>query len=131
MMSRATIIDERQDAEETQTSEVAEETLEVPVEDTPEESDIPEKYRGKSVGELVQMNQELEKFSGKQSTEVGDLRRLVDNYIQTELDEKQAPQTQQEDNNGDVDFFVDPQSAVNRAIDNHPKIKQAETFTKQ
>ncbi len=131
MMSRATIIDERQDAEETQTSEVAEETLEVPVEDTPEESDIPEKYRGKSVGELVQMNQELEKFSGKQSTEVGELRKLVDNYIQTELDEKQAPQTQQEDNNGDVDFFVDPQSAVNRAIDNHPKIKQAETYTKQ
>jgi hypothetical protein len=132
MMSRATIIDERQDEEETQVSEVtAEETLEVPEEDTPEESNIPEKYRGKSVEELVQMNQELEKFSGKQSTEVGELRKLVDNYIQTELDEKQAPQTQQEDNNGDVDFFVDPQSAVNRAIDNHPKIKEAESYTRQ
>lgn len=131
MMSRATIIDERQDEEETQTPEIAEEVSEAPVEDKPEESDIPEKYRGKSVEELVQMNQELEKFSGKQSTEVGELRKLVDNYIQTELDEKQAPQTQQEDNNGDVDFFVDPQSAVNRAIDNHPKIKEAESYTRQ
>jgi hypothetical protein len=130
-MSRATIIDERQDEEETQTPEIAEEISEAPVEDKPEESDIPEKYRGKSVEELVQMNQELEKFSGKQSTEVGELRKLVDSYIQTELDEKQAPQTQQEDNNGDVDFFVDPQSAVNRAIDNHPKIKEAESYTKQ
>lgn len=131
MMSRATIIDERQDEEETQTPEIAEEVSEAPVEDKPEESNIPEKYRGKSVEELVQMNQELEKFSGKQSTEVGELRKLVDQYIQTELDEKQAPQTQQEDNNGDVDFFVDPQSAVNRAIDNHPKIKEAESYTRQ
>ena len=131
MMSRATIIDERQDEEETQTPEIAEEVSEAPAEDKPEESNIPEKYRGKSVEELVQMHQELEKFSGKQSTEVGELRKLVDNYIQTELDEKQAPQTQQEDNNGDVDFFVDPQSAVNRAIDNHPKIKEAESYTRQ
>ena len=131
MMSRATIIDERQDEEETQSPEIAEEVSKAPVEDKPEESDIPEKYRGKSVEELVQMNQELERFSGKQSTEVGELRKLVDNYIQTELDEKQAPQTQQEDNNGDVDFFVDPQSAVNRAIDNHPKIKEAESYRRQ
>jgi len=131
MMSRATIIDERQDEEETQTPEITEEVSEAPVEDKPEEPSIPEKYRGKSVEDLVQMNQELERFSGKQSTEVGELRKLVDNYIQTELDEKQAPQTQQEDNNGDVDFFVDPQSAVNRAIDNHPKIKEAESYRRQ
>ena len=131
MMSRATIIDERQDEEETQAPEIAEEVSEAPIQDKPEESNIPEKYRGKSVEELVQMNQELERFSGKQSTEVGELRKLVDNYIQTELDEKQAPQTQQEDNNGDVDFFVDPQSAVNRAIDNHPKIKEAESYRRQ
>lgn len=132
MMSRATIIDERPDEEESQVSNVAaEEVLEEPVEDTPQEPSIPEKYRGKSVKDLIQMNQELEKFSGKQSTEVGELRKVVDSYIQTELDEKKAPQTQQEDNNSDVDFFVDPQSAVNRAIDNHPKIKEAETYNQQ
>ena len=132
MMSRATIIEERPDDEAVETSEaVAPEAIEEPVQDTPQEPEIPEKYRGKSVQELIQMNQELEKFSGKQSTEVGELRKLVDSYIQTELDAKQAPETQQEDNNGDVDFFVDPQSAVNRAIDNHPKIKEAEAYTNQ
>lgn len=133
MMSRATIIDERQDEESTDALQnTAQESIEAPVEDKPQDSDIPEKYRGKSVQDLVQMNQELEKFSGKQSTEVGELRRLVDGYIQTELDNKQAPETQQEDSNTtDVDFFVDPESAVNRAIDNHPKIKEAETYTKQ
>ena len=133
MMSRATIIDERPDVEESDVSQdTVQESVEVPEQEQPQDSDIPEKYRGKSVQELVQMNQELEKFSGKQSTEVGELRKLVDNYIQTELDNKQAPETQQEDNDSsDVDFFVDPQSAVNRAIDNHPKIKEAETYTKQ
>tara|TARA_A100001201_G_scaffold120958_2_gene104483 strand:- start:201 stop:1001 length:801 start_codon:yes stop_codon:yes gene_type:complete len=132
-MSRATIIDERPDVEESDVSQdTVQESVEVPEQEQPQDSDIPEKYRGKSVQELVQMNQELEKFSGKQSTEVGELRKLVDSYIQTELDNKQAPETQQEDNDSsDVDFFVDPQSAVNRAIDNHPKIKEAETYTKQ
>ena len=133
MMSRATIIDERPDIEDSDVSQdVQDQAIEVPGEEQPQEPDIPEKYRGKSVQELVQMNQELEKFSGKQSTEVGELRKLVDNYIQTELETKQAPQEQQEyDKSNDGDFFVDPQSAVDRAINNHPKIKEAETYTKQ
>ncbi len=133
MMSRATIIDERPDIEESDVlQDVQDQAIEIPEEEQSQEPDIPEKYRGKSVQELVQMNQELEKFSGKQSTEVGELRKLVDNYIQTELETRQAPQEQQEDDkSNDVDFFVDPQSAVDRAINNHPKIKEAETYTKQ
>ena len=72
MMSRATIIDERPDIEESDVSQdTVQESVEVPEQEQPQDSDIPEKYRGKSVQELVQMNQELEKFSGKQSTEVG------------------------------------------------------------
>ena len=140
MMSRATLIDERQEVEETEaTQELAADSVETPELEESQESDIPEKYRGKSVQDLVQMHQELERFSGKQSAEVGEtrkevgeLRQLVDSYIQTELSNKQAPQPQQEDDNSDdVDFFVDPQSAVNRAIDNHPKIKEAEAYTQQ
>ena len=140
MMSRATLIDERQEVEETETTqELTADTVETPKPEESQESDIPEKYLGKSVQDLVQMHQELERFSGKQSAEVGEtrkevgeLRQLVDSYIQTELSNKQAPQPQQEDDNSDdVDFFVDPQSAVNRAIDNHPKIKEAEAYTQQ
>ena len=140
MMSRATLIDERPEVEETETTqELTADTVETPEPEESQEPDIPEKYRGKSVQDLVQMHQELERFSGKQSAEVGETRRevgelreLVDGYIQTELSNKQAPQSQQEDDNSDdVDFFVDPQSAVNRAIDNHPKIKEAEAYTQQ
>jgi len=127
-MSRAQLIDERPEEEATETTqELEQDTIETPQEEEqPQEPDIPEKYQGKSVEELVQMHQELEKFSGKQSTEVGELRSVVDGYIQTQLAEQQAPVQQQEDE--DVDFFVDPKDAVNRAIDNHPKIRQAEEY---
>jgi|TARA_R100000479_G_scaffold68245_1_gene32437 hypothetical protein len=132
-MSRATLIDERPEEEQEATDQLdTQDTIETPQEEEqPQEPDIPEKYRGKSVEELVQMHQELEKFSGKQSTEVGELRSVVDSYIQTQLSEQQAPQPQQQDDEDDVDFFVDPKTAVSRAIDNHPKIKEAQQYTAQ
>ena len=133
-MSRATLIDERQEEEqESTTQELEQDTVEIPEEEQPQqEPELPEKYRGKSVEDLVQMHQELEKFSGKQSTEVGELRKLVDDHIQTQLIAQQAPQQQQQlDDEDDVDFFVDPKTAVSRAIDNHPKIKEAQQYTQQ
>ena len=131
-MSRATLIDERQEEEqESTTQELEQDTVETPEEEQPQqEPELPEKYRGKSVEDLVQMHQELEKFSGKQSTEVGELRRLVDDHIQTQLVAQQAPQQQQQQDD-DVDFFVDPKTAVSRAIDNHPKILEAQAYTEQ
>ena len=132
-MSRAQLLDERPEEKPTETTEeLTTDTVENPEEEQPQEpeSNLPEKYKGKSVEDLVQMHQELEKFSGKQSTEVGELRKVVDNYIQTQLSDQQAPQQQQQEDD-DVDFFVDPQNAVNRAIDNHPKIKEAQAYTQQ
>ena len=94
----------------------------------PQEPEIPDKYRGKSAEELVQMHQEAEKLLGRQSSEVGELRKVVDTYIQTQLtgDTQQAPQQDAE-----VDWFTDPDKAVDRAIQNHPKIKEAEAVTQQ
>ena len=107
-------------------------TQEEEQQETPEpevqEPDIPDKYKGKSAEELVQMHQEAEKLLGRQSSEVGELRKVVDTYIQTQLteDTKEAPQQDEE-----VDWFTDPDKAVDRAIQNHPKIKEAEEVTKQ
>jgi hypothetical protein len=134
-MSRATLIDERKEEDQEPTDQLdTQDTVETPQEEEqPQQPEVPEKYKGKSVEDLVQMHQELEKFSGKQSTEVGELRKVVDNYIQTQLSVQQAPQQQQQqdDNDDDVDFFVDPKTAVSRAIDNHPKIKEAQAYTQQ
>ena len=99
-----------------------EETLEQP------ESDIPEKYQGKSTAEIVRMHQEAEKLLGKQSSEVGDLRKVVDDYIQTQLSTQETQVTNADE---EVDFFSDPDKAVERAINNHPKIKEAEQISNQ
>lgn len=120
------IENERQDVESTDQLEMFSEEEQV----TPEPQEppsIPEKYQNKSAEELVQMHQEAEKLLGRQSSEVGELRKVVDNYIQTQLTpEQEAPQEVEE-----IDFFTDPDRAVDRAIQNHPKIREAEAVTNQ
>ena len=129
-MSRATIIDEREEdqTETTDTLESFDQPEEV-VEEAPQEPELPEKYRNKSLEDIVHMHQEAEKMLGKQSSEVGELRKVVDDYIQAQLSQ-QAP-VQQQDEEDDIDFFTDPKSAVSRAIENHPKIRQAEQYARQ
>ena len=114
---------EREDTQASTEDVFAEqEQLEVEEQVTPSEPEIPEKYQGKSAQELVQMHQEAEKLLGRQSSEVGELRKVVDNYIQTQLTTE--PQQQQEKVE-EIDFFTDPDKAVAQAIQNHPKIKEA------
>ena len=125
------IENERQDVEELpDSSQLVLDTFSEEEQVTPEPqepSSIPEKYQNKSAEELVQMHQEAEKLLGRQSSEVGELRKVVDNYIQAQLTpEQEAPQEVEE-----IDWFTDPDKAVNRAIQNHPKIKEAEELTKQ
>jgi hypothetical protein len=131
----ARLIDERLETEEQEVEvgegEVIGQLTEEPVvEETPQpaEDEVPEKYKGKSTAEIVRMHQEAEKLLGRQSSEVGELRSVVDNYIQTQLDTTSAPKEEPEE---EVDFFSDPEGAVARAIKNHPSIKQAEEVSQQ
>ena len=89
---------------------------------------VPDKYNGKSLEDVVRMHQEAEKLLGRQSSEVGDLRKVVDSYINTQLND-QAP-TQAPDTDEDIDFYSDPEKAISRAIENHPSVKAAEESTR-
>ena len=93
-----------------------------------DEEDIPEKYKNKSVKDIVRMHQEAERAIGKQGSEVGELRRIVDDFVkaQTVTQKQQAPEVEDE-----VDFFTDPDKAIARAIEKHPKVRQAEEFNEQ
>ena len=131
-MSRAMIVDpqpEEDNVDEIETNEVQNEIQqEVEVEQPQEpETNLPDKYQGKSLEEVVQMHQEAEKLLGRQSSEVGELRKVVDDYISTQT--QSAPQPQHVEPEDDIDYFTDPQAAVNRAIENHPKIREAEQYT--
>jgi hypothetical protein len=126
----ATFIDDKRldDDNEELTSNIEELGKEAPQEPTPApEDDIPEKYKGKSTAEIVRMHQEAEKLLGKQSGEVGELRSVVDSYIQAQLDTTPVQATPPEDE--DIDFFSEPEKAMERAIRNHPSIKKAEETT--
>jgi len=130
-MSRATMLDpqpeeDKVDAIENEVNEIQQEPE---VEQPQEEQSLPEKYQGKSLEDVVQMHQEAEKLLGRQSSEVGELRKVVDDYISQSITTT-APQQYVEPED-DIDYFTDPQGAVNRAIENHPKIREAEQYTAQ
>ena len=129
----ATFIDEGDEPlqEEEEYSPVDEGEQEAPEEESnldTDEEDIPDKYRNKSVKDIVRMHQEAERAIGKQGSEVGELRRIVDNFVQTQTvaQQQQAPVVEEE-----IDFFDNPDQAIARAIDRHPKVRQAEELNGQ
>ena len=115
--------------EEVEEEQIPEEEQPAEPEEIQEADDeVPEKYQGKDIKDVVRMHQEAEKLLGKQSSEVGELRKLVDNFVKTQLEKANSPQQQDEE---EIDFFDDPQRAVEQAIAKHPKIKEAEQLSFQ
>lgn len=103
---------------------VEEESVE---EQPPEDEDVPEKYRGKSLKDLVTMHQESEKLIGRQGSEMGELRKTFDAYIQAQLNNKSPQQVDDEE----VDFFEDPNKAVYKTIDKHPEMARMRELNHQ
>ena len=93
------------------------------------EDDLPEKYKGKSVKDIIAMHQEAEKLIGKQGSEVGELRKVVDDFIKTQT--SKDLKTKEEEQIDDVDFFADPKSTIEKAIENHPSVKEAKQAAKE
>jgi hypothetical protein len=83
---------------------------------------VPEKYKGKSLDEIVKMHQEAEKLIGRQAQEVGEVRRLADELIKQQLNTKQDTQPSVQDN--EIDYFADPDKAINHAVENNPIVRQ-------
>lgn len=87
------------------------------------EAVIPDKYKGKSFDEIMKMHQEAEKLIGRQAQEVGEVRKLADELIKQQLNtNKQDTQPSVQDN--EIDYFADPDKAVNHAVENNPIVKQ-------
>ena len=99
-----------------------------PVEQQQQVSNVPDKYRGKSLEDIVTMHQEAEKLIGRQAQEVGEVRRLADELLKQQLSSKpvQPPVVENE-----VDFFEDPQSAIRKAVTNHPDVLAAKQASQQ
>jgi len=100
--------------------------LEIEQQKIEQKAELPEKYRDKSLDDIVRMHQEAEKLIGKQAQEVGEVRKLADELIKQNLGSRQQ-QTRQEE--PEVDFFENPQKAVQRTVDSHPDIIAARQVT--
>jgi len=91
---------------------------------SPQEFDaLPEKYRGKSVSDIAKMHQELEQKFGQQGNEVGELRKTLDQYILSRLQDGDTKKDAEPDVTDD-DFFSSPKEAVSKYLAKDPEIQQ-------
>ena len=107
------IDDEKQEASEIEAVEQQQATP---------KSVLPEKYQGKSIEEVAKMHQEVEKRLSIQGQEIGEVRKLADELIRQNLESKQQSARKIEP---EVDFFEDPQAAIQKAVDNHPDVQSS------
>jgi hypothetical protein len=85
------------------------------------EVEVPEKYKNKSLDEIVRMHQEAEKLIGRQAQEVGEVRKLADSLLKQQLEAKHDKQPEQAQ---EIDWFDDPQKAINQALESNPVLRQ-------
>jgi chemotaxis protein histidine kinase CheA len=85
------------------------------------EVEMPEKYKNKSLDEIVRMHQEAEKLIGRQAQEVGEVRKLADSLLKQQLEAKHDKQPEQAQ---EIDWFEDPQKAINQALESNPVLRQ-------
>lgn len=95
------------------------------------ETVIPEKYKGKSLEDIVKMHQEAEKLIGKQAQEVGEVRRLADELLKQQLSGNKQNNTPPKEETQEIDFFEDPKTAVQKAVAEHPDVVAARKATQQ
>jgi hypothetical protein len=89
------------------------------------ESIIPEKYAGKSLGDVIEMHQNAERVLGKQGMEVGEQRKLIQSLMYSQQQAPEATPPKEEPVPFEEQFYADPANAVNSAIEQHPDIVMA------
>jgi hypothetical protein len=132
-MSESIVVDEAPlaDAPITETQEVL--TEDIQTEATQEsESEIPEKYAGKSMSEVIKMQQEAENLMNKQSNTLGETKaelkqqkELIKALLDAQNNATQTTPNIDESVDFEQDFYSDPADAVNKAIENHPELIEA------
>lgn len=88
-----------------------------------QEVELPEKFKGKSMEDIVSSYENLEKELGRKGQELGELRKLTDGILQQQITTQESGTEELEE---EVDFFDNPEQAVSKVIENHPKFREFE-----
>lgn len=83
--------------------------------------EIPDKFKEKSLEDVIQSYTELEKEFGRKNNEVGELRKLTDQLLRQELIKKEPEERKKVDFDSLVD---DPDTAISEAVANNPVLKE-------
>lgn len=100
------------------------------------DDDVPPELKGKSPAEIARMYREAQTLIGRQGSELGELRRTADQYIKAHLTaaakaKAPAKPAAEEKAPDDVDFLVNPNASINKAIANHPAVRQLHGVAKE
>ena len=106
--------------------EVAPEASNIPVDPEPEE-ELPEKFRGKSASEIAQSYADLERRMSDRGNELSNLRSTLDAMALQSTTAKEP----EDEPITEADFFSDPTNTVNRAIESHPALRQAQEMAQK
>jgi prophage DNA circulation protein len=90
------------------------------------DAEVPAKYKGKSLEDVIEMHQNVEDVFNKHSAEVSESRKTIEN-MQSLINNLQSTPTATDEPevNFEDQFYSDPAQAVNSAIENHPELIQA------
>ena len=111
------------EVDESETSPLEDEVQEEVQEASERVAEVPKEYEGKTISEVIKMHQEAQRKIGEQGAEIGQHRKIIDDFILKQSETK-APEPAEE-----VDFFADPDKAVESKIANHPAIREAQETT--
>jgi len=125
------LIDLNGDIDNSEAKGSAKEAVEPEQEPSEVSNTLPDKYSGKSMEDVVTMHQEAEKLAGRQGSELGELRKAVDDLLKTKLNEAKAGNEAVEDTGEELDFFNDPTNSVNRAVENSGTVKEMRELLKK
>lgn len=91
---------------------------------------VPEKFRGKKIGDVLRSYSELESAHSRQGQELGELRRLNSSLI--DLETQTSKKTEQERTPVDTEtLLADPDKAINEVIETHPAVREAKERSAQ
>ena len=97
---------------------------------TPEATDVPEKYKGKSVFDLIDMHRNAEKVISRQGQEVSELRRLSDSILGLKQENAKAPETPPTPVTAD-EVFTDPNTAIEKVLRSSDVTKKTENLAER
>lgn len=82
-------------------------------------SNVPDKFKGKSLEDVIQSYTNLEKEMGRKNNELGELRKLTDDILKQELSK---PKQEEKRPKIDLDkFYEDPDAEIERVVEHRLK----------